>query len=70
LLAVAGNSGRITLWDTPPPVGGTAEHVRLWVEVLAGMELVDGEWVRELTSGALKSRQQRLVEWGGPPPNP
>jgi WD40 repeat protein len=70
LLAVAGASGRITLWDTPPPIGGTAEHVRVWIEVLTGMELVDGEQVRELTAEALRSRQQRLAAWGGPPSSP
>src|SRR5580704_17930096 len=38
LLAAGGRGGRITLWEVPPPVAGTAEAVRLRVELLTGLE--------------------------------
>jgi hypothetical protein len=61
--------GRIALWPVPQPVEGTAEQVRLSVEVLTGMELDARSAVRPLDPDALRERRRRLDEAGGPPAN-
>ena len=37
--AVAGSGGRVALWNEPEPLEGKVERIRLWVELLSGMEL-------------------------------
>jgi WD40 repeat protein/tRNA A-37 threonylcarbamoyl transferase component Bud32 len=65
--ACCGLDGRIALWEPPAPVAGSAQRVRFWVEVVAGMELDSGETVRELSPDALTDRRRQLQQLGGPP---
>ena len=69
-MAVSGSGGRIAVWNTPEPLAGTVERIRLWVELLAGMELDDRGVVSVLAPADLKRRQQQLALMGGPPPIP
>jgi WD40 repeat protein len=66
-LAVADRQGRVGLWEMPPRLARTVEHVRLWVEVHTGMELNDQEEIHALDADALAERRRRLEERGGPP---
>jgi WD40 repeat protein len=67
ILAASDASGAVRLWDLPNPVGGTPERVRLWVEVLTGMELDVGGAASRLDAGALQDRRHQLEKLGGPP---
>jgi hypothetical protein len=55
------------VWEVPAPVGGTAEQVRLWVEVLTGWELDEARAARTIREPELEQRRRRLAELGGPP---
>jgi WD40 repeat protein len=67
-LATGCDDDRARVGELPPPVGGEAERVRLWVEVLTGLELDAGGAVRELGPDELRRRQERLDGLGGTPP--
>jgi WD40 repeat protein len=55
-------------WEVSPvPVAGKAEHLRLWTQVLTGMELDPNGPVRLLNAAAWQQRRRQLQEWGGPP---
>jgi WD40 repeat protein len=59
--------GKARLWQMPPPLDGSVERVRLWVEVLTGMHLdPDGE-ARALDAAHWQQSKHRLEELGGPP---
>jgi WD40 repeat protein len=61
------SDGTARLWTPPRPVAGDPEHVRLWAQVLTGMEL-DGEGtVRVLPGDVWQERRRQLEERGGPP---
>jgi WD40 repeat protein len=60
LLAVGDDSGTVRLWELPEPVAGTPERVRLWAEVLTGMELDDQGVVTSLGPDAVRERRRRL----------
>ena len=47
------------------PRQGDVERVRLWTEVLTGMELKETRGVRVLDATTWQKRQQRLSELGG-----
>jgi hypothetical protein len=49
-------------------VAGSAERVRLWVEVLTGMELDEERGIHVLDAAAWQQRRDRLDGLGGPPP--
>ena len=66
-VAAAGKKGRVNVWDVPAPVSGDVERLRLWVEVLTGMELDGDDVVRPLSSDAVLERQPRLEDRGGAP---
>jgi WD40 repeat protein len=67
-LATGCADGLVRVADVPPPVGGDAEQVRLWVEVLTGAELDAAGAVRDLDPDGLRRRQELLDRRGGPPP--
>ena len=69
-LAVGGSGGRIVVWTLPEPMPGTAQRLRLWVELLTGMQLDRRGAVSALDSDALRSHRQELDEQGGPPAIP
>jgi WD40 repeat protein len=66
--ATGGRDRAVHQWRLPPPpVEGSPERIRLWAEVLTGMELDPQGAVRELSADDLGSRRRRLEELGGPP---
>jgi WD40 repeat protein len=67
-LAVVGKRGRIALWETPQPMQGTSERLRLWVETLAGMELDSQQEIHCLQPDEARRRRARFEELGGPLP--
>jgi WD40 repeat protein/serine/threonine protein kinase len=67
-LAVAEKRGRIALWETPRPMQGTPERLRLWAETLTGMELDTEQMIHALDPDEVQRRRARLDELGGPPP--
>jgi WD40 repeat protein/tRNA A-37 threonylcarbamoyl transferase component Bud32 len=66
MLAAGGRDGRITVWPVPRPVDGTVERVKLWVEVITGMERQTEESTRTLTEPEIEKRRRRLQDLGGP----
>jgi WD40 repeat protein len=68
-LAAGGREGRVVLCDVLPPLEGDPERVRVWVELLTGMELDRDDVMRPLGPEALQERRRRLTELGGPFPN-
>jgi WD40 repeat protein len=69
--ATGGRDGTVRQWRLPPPpVAGSLEQVRLWVEVLAGKELDSEGAVHDLSADDLGERRRRLEELGGPPQIP
>ncbi len=54
--------------EVPPAVQGDAERVRLWVEIVTGLELDAGGALRELDADALREKQEQLDKLGGVPP--
>jgi WD40 repeat protein len=55
------------LWELPEPAEGDVERIRLWVQVLTGMELGSDEVIRILDARAWRERQQRLAGLDGAP---
>jgi WD40 repeat protein len=55
------------LWPVPSPVTGEPDRVRLWVEVLTGMELDDEGVISMLDAPTWQQRRGRLRHLGGPP---
>jgi WD40 repeat protein len=55
------------LWRSPKVMGGDVERVRLWTELVTGMELDQGGAVRILGAADWLERRRRLDELGGPP---
>ena len=55
------------LWTPPPPVGGAPETVKLWVQVLTGMELNADDAIQDLSADAWRQRGRQLDDLGGPP---
>jgi WD40 repeat protein len=53
------------LWRAPaPPLVGDVEQIRLWAEVLAGMERNHGGSIRRLNDHEVEERRRRLRELG------
>jgi WD40 repeat protein len=61
------NDHTARLWSVPDPVAGEAEQIRLWTQVITGMELDDESAIRPLDASTWHERSQRLNELGGPP---
>jgi WD40 repeat protein/predicted Ser/Thr protein kinase len=61
-LATADGSSAVRLWDLPAPVAGTPERVRLWAELLTGMELDAHGAMTPLGEQSLRDRRRRLAE--------
>jgi WD40 repeat protein len=59
------NRGR--LWHVPPPVAGPVERLRLWAEVVTGLELDAEGGVHPLDAPGWHQRRRRLRALGGPP---
>jgi WD40 repeat protein len=69
---VAVHRDRVYLWPTPAEYAAPearSEGVRLWLQVLTGRELGDGDEVRALDEAARKERRARFehrIGWNGP----
>jgi WD40 repeat protein len=55
------------IWSLPTVVQGTPERIRIWVEILTGMELDAQGATRQLDPEAWRERRRRLQELGGAP---
>jgi WD40 repeat protein len=69
VIATADGKGTVRVWRVPVgPLVGTPRQVRLWVEVLTGLELGDRGIVRVLAPRAVKARREELHTsgWKGP----
>jgi len=53
------------LWPTPSMVSGSDERLKLWIEVLTGMELAEQGSFRLLDPPTWEQRRQRLEQLGG-----
>src|SRR5215210_6054758 len=55
------------LWSISAPVEGEVERLRLWVQVITGLELDDHDAFRVLDTVAWQDRRRKLDQLGGPP---
>jgi hypothetical protein len=51
----------------PAPAEGDPERIRLWLQVVTGLELDAGQAFRALGAEEWYRRRRRLREVGGPP---
>ncbi len=66
--ALTGSSDRTArLWSIPKPLEGDIDRLKLWVQVLTGVELDSLGNYRVLDSTAWQERRDRLEQLGGPP---
>jgi WD40 repeat protein len=54
----------------PGSIKGDLGHLRVWVEVLTGMELTEGDIILPLSPEALAERRRQLRALHGPPERP
>jgi hypothetical protein len=54
-------------WPVARPAEGSETRLRLWAQVLTGMEIDAAEEVRVLDGREWQERRQRLEELGGSP---
>src|SRR5262249_53281559 len=64
---VGSSDGTARLWQVQPPVPDDAARVRLWAEVLTGVELDAEDVVHVLDAAAWQKRCRKLTELGGAP---
>ena len=55
------------LWNLPSPVPGDVGRIRLWVQVLTGVELDEQGDYRVLDTATWQQRRDLLRRLGGPP---
>jgi WD40 repeat protein/serine/threonine protein kinase len=67
LLLVTSDTRGTYLWPLPAPIVGTPAHIRLWMEVLTGMELDASGTLRDLEPATLEQRRSALRDLGGSP---
>lgn len=61
-LAAGAQEGKIALWKRWGPVEGSAEQIRLAIELLAGMQLVSHESFQRLSASEIEQRRRRLQQ--------
>jgi WD40 repeat protein/serine/threonine protein kinase len=66
LLVGTGRDG-IWLFDLPEPFEGTTERLKLWVQMIAGKEMMADGAIRGLSGEEWHARRERLAALGGPP---
>ncbi len=59
--------GTVRFWSVPAPVAGEPERIRLWVEVITGMELDSSNVIHLLDATTWQDRKHRLEQLGSPP---
>jgi WD40 repeat protein len=65
-VATATSDG-VRLWEAPQRIEGDPERLRLWIEVVTGLELDAGQWAVEADAKTWQQRYRRLQKLGGPP---
>src|SRR5262249_14363826 len=67
-IALTGSSYDKTarVWHVPQPLAGDPERIRLWAQVITGMETDDYGTIRVLDAATWQERRQRLQKLGGP----
>jgi WD40 repeat protein/serine/threonine protein kinase len=55
------------LWTVPAPIEGDPKRLTLWIQVLTGMDLDEGDGARPLDGATWHRRRQELNTLGGPP---
>jgi hypothetical protein len=64
----AGRDGELTRWQMETlPVAGDVERIRLWIQVLTGMELDQEGVAGGLSHETWNERRRQLEELRGPP---
>ena len=63
----AGSDKTVQLWQLPTLVEGDVERIKLWSQLLTGLELNEHGAIRALNEPAWSERRQRLEARGGPP---
>jgi WD40 repeat protein/tRNA A-37 threonylcarbamoyl transferase component Bud32 len=66
-VATATQDHGVRLWEAPERIAGDPERLRLWAEVITGLELDAGQGAVELDEKTWRERYRRLQELGGPP---
>jgi WD40 repeat protein len=61
------NTGEARLWKGPDARGADGERIKLWIQVLTGIDLDDHGAVQVLDDQTLQACRQRLEKLGGPP---
>jgi WD40 repeat protein len=54
------------LWPMPAPLEADADRILLWTQVMTGLELIDGDTLRELDAREWEQRRQYLAQQDGP----
>jgi WD40 repeat protein/tRNA A-37 threonylcarbamoyl transferase component Bud32 len=67
LVTVSPDANGVNVWKAPSPLEGDVERIRLWVEVLTGLELDSGRAVVESDAKTWRERWELLQKFGGPP---
>ncbi len=67
LVATGDHKGSIRFWPVPEPVQGDSARLRLWVQVLTGLEGDPETGGLELTPEAWAEKKRLLDRLGGPP---
>ena len=55
------------LWQVPQPMRGDPERIKLWAQVITGLEVDELTAVHVLDAATWQQRRQRLEKLGGPP---
>jgi hypothetical protein len=66
LAFVSGKTAQIS--KLPTPLGGEAERLVIWTQVVTGMTIDENRAVRLLDAKTWQDRRHRLEQLGGPPP--
>jgi WD40 repeat protein len=63
----SGQDATARIWDVPAPLSGGLEHIRLWSQVITGLEMKADAMISVLDAPAWQDRRQRLQFLGGVP---
>jgi WD40 repeat protein len=67
LIITGDGDGNATIWHAPPPaLEGKVERIKLWVQVITGMELTEDGRTRQLSASEWHARRKELTQHGGP----
>ena len=66
-LLTAGKDRSAQCWDVPVPLEGDVERIRLWTELITGLELDADGAPRGLDAATWSRYHQELEALGGPP---